>query len=306
MMKSMIVRLPAAASGPSTVESSQKDVDLELWYNSPSKHRRTEPSVIFLPFWGGSASTFEQVMAHLGHLRPAVPAVAVSYAGTGRTPAPANDGPEAHSIMPRAEQLLRLLKTEDAKNLLPSQGIIICAHSMSAKIAYSLLNMLATDETVNVEVLALLLIGPAPIAPLVLPPEMRQQQLQAYETVESARWTIEHVLSNKKLDGEILRKLAEDAVGMSPGAKEGWLKHGMAFDCAGYMDGIRKRWPELMVTVLVGEVDMVETVDRVKQQTINALRERGFQVECKVIDGCGHLLPVEAADEVVQAMMDTL
>ena len=296
------IRVRVASSTPGLDDGFELEVRFDA-----ALDRSMEAGVLFLPFWGGSAATFDEVITKLHALKPKIPMLAVSYAGTGGTQVPADDGAaEVHSIEPRAEQVRSLLATELGKTLVQSGKLVICAHSMSAKISYALLSMLAGDETFEVENVALVLLGPAPVGPLVLPAEMREQQLKAYRSVESARWTIENVLTSKKLDDGTLNGLAEDCAGMSAGAKAGWLKYGTQLDCAAYLPVIKKQWPDLSVSVLVGEFDKVETVERVEEQTVVPLKERGFQAQSRVVEGCGHLLPVEAVDEAVTAILRAL
>lgn len=78
------------------------------------------------------------------------------------------------------------------------------------------------------------MLGPAPVGPLVLSPDMQQQQLQAYQAEESAAWTIDNVLTAgpDKLGSDVVAELAKDCARMSPGAKSGWLEYGMAVDCS--------------------------------------------------------------------------
>ena len=58
----------------------------------------------------------------------------------------------------------------------------------------------------------------------------------------------------------------------------------------------------LKVRVLVGSEDKVETVEKVREQTVQMLKAGGFDIEMDVVEGAGHLLPVEAIDEVVEAL----
>jgi len=287
------------------VTGTQGTVTLEVVLSRPATTETSEATVLMLSFWGGSASTFKQLMLGFEESHNPRTYLAISYAGTGNTPAPLDDAAETHSIIPRANQLRVLLQQAEIKELVTSRRLIICAHSMSAKIAYHFLAVLK-DE--GVQPTGLVLLGPAPVGPLVLPPEMQQQQLQAYETEESATWTIENVLTARpgKLSPGDSAELAKDCARMSPGAKHGWLKHGMAVDCSVVVTEMQKRWPRLAVRVLVGSDDKVETVERVQKGTVMPLQELGFDVEMAVVGGAGHLLPVEAPVAVQEAVSATV
>lgn len=255
--------------------------------------------ILFLPFWGGSASTFRNLLQHLRAQDAATTFMAISYSGTAGTSV-ADDAPAQHSIEPRAALLARMLQSSGFEERFGQVKLTICAHSMSAKIAYVLLGMLSDDPAYRLRIRALVLLAPAPIEPLHLPPEMRQQQLHAYDSFESAQWTIENVLTHRALVEDVVHDLARDCSTMTLGAKRGWLDHGMTFDCADAVAKIKTAWPDLKVKILVGEQDKVETPRRVAEQTVRVLTTHGFDVESNVIEECGHLLPVEAVKEVAK------
>ncbi|KAK5102348.1 hypothetical protein LTR70_000133 [Exophiala xenobiotica] len=297
-MKSATFSLADAAKG------TQDVLTVEVITPSLADPDKSRAAVLFLPFWGGSASTFNQVITHLegSHLQSTC--LFISYAGTGNTPAPMNDAAKMHSIIPRARQLKCLLQEPEIRKL-TSKRLIICAHSMSAKIAYHLLTLLDHEQTQPTN---LILLGPAPVGPLILPPDMQQQQLQAYQTQESAAWTIENVLTARtgKLGSDVVAELAKDCASMSPGAKRGWPEYGMAVDCSEIVKEVRSKWSQLSVKILVGSEDKVETVERVTEGTVIPLQNSGFDVELSVIDTAGHLLPAEAPVAVLDAVLVAL
>ena len=287
---------------------------LDIQYHKPSTPNTSMPTVILLPFWGGSASTFEGLQIKLSEIDASYTTVAVSYRGTGSSSRSEEDSPQRHDIHALAADVLALLDVlvrdeDEGSNLLPSGKVVFCAHSMSAKVAWEVLSRLDLgDQTHALGVAGLLLLAPAPIGPLELPPEMREQQLGAYASMESARWTLSNILTRKTPDKEFLNGLARDCVGMSSGAKRGWIELGMKSDCT---DAVRKVADNLVtnkslkdfpVVVLAGEHDVVETVDKVKKETVDVLAKLGFVADMSVIAGVGHLLPVEAAGEVAEEL----
>jgi pimeloyl-ACP methyl ester carboxylesterase len=216
-----------------------------------------------------------------------------------------------HSISSLAADVLGVLSSPDfTSDLIPSGRLVLVAHSMSAKVAYHVLYYLGnggidgSGVRIGFRVQRLLLLAPAPIRPLDLPPQMRAQQLRAYDSLESASWTMRFVLSHAPLDDDVVRRLASDAVGMSPGAKSGWLgEYGMKVDCTevlrAAMNLVKGTRRAFRVRVLVGREDRVETVEKVQEETVDVLHSMGVNVGIKLVEGCGHLLPVEAAKEVV-------
>lgn len=278
---------------------------LNIKYYRPSNVDVSLPTIVFLPFWGGSASTFQAVQLRLSEACPGHVSFAVSYSGTGSSTVDTEDDPpENHDIPALAADILALLKTaqHEEMNLIPSQKIILCAHSMSAKVTWKILHALKHDQerSTRTTVTGLLLLAPAPPGPLTLPPEMAEQQLKAYESLESATWTLENILTYKKVGKEAIQTLARDCVSMSPGAKRGWIELGMKRDClADVRDIADSMRQDLRVAVLAGEKDLVETADKVRNETVDVLTDLGFVVRSKVVTGVGHLLPVEAAEDVV-------
>ena len=281
-----------------------------LLYHLPTNPSPTTPTVLILPFWGGSAKTFTSLLTRLATESPSTIAVAVSYPGTDFSSPHALDDnlPQLHSVANLTRNLITALnESEEIRDLIPSGKLMICAHSMSAKIAYGVLKGIPSPFQVT----ALLLLAPAPVGPLILPEEIRQQQLTAYDTLEAARWTMQNVLTHKPLPEEVVMDLAKDAVGMCEGAKRGWIEIGMAENCTSILREpstalVRRKGRMPMVVVMVGREDKVETVERVQKETVEVLAGLGWDVGLKIIEGVGHLLPVEAVDEVTEAVIGLL
>ncbi|KAJ9656486.1 hypothetical protein H2198_004945 [Neophaeococcomyces mojaviensis] len=337
MLHSELLTISVSSSTPTSetaTETPHEEVTVEILHSSASAASNATPTlVLFLPFWGGSASTFNQLLPPLASTNKSdenatITCLSLSYPGTAASPhpTPEHDAPEQHSIVSRAkvvEQVLRSKKvveicgatrTANDEGLPRKLKLVIVAHSMSAKITYVLLDLLASQKNtedrlggnVDIDVEALVLVGPAPIGPLILPPDMREQQLHAYDTVDSARWTLQNILTSRTLDEKVLHGLAADCVNMSPGAKAGWLQCGMPFDCLEYVRRAKDAWRGLQVQVVLGREDKVESVERVQAQTVEVLRRYGFEVRETVVEGCGHLLPVEAVAEMVEVVRDVL
>ena len=310
---------PAVTFSSITIPLPDQPSPLSILYHRPSHPSSTAPTLLFLPFWGGSASTYTSLRTSLAVKSPDTISVAVSYPGTGTPCAKLNaekdnddNDPSDHSIPSLASSVLTALSTPSLRSLIPSGKVTVVAHSMSAKIAYELMAALIvphsdqTNSSIPISVTGLHLLAPAPPTPLVLPEEMRSQQLTAYSSFESARWTIANILTHKKLDGEVLDALANDAAGMSQGATRGWIEIGMSHNCALSMKKVSEAQGQVPVRVLVGNQDQVETVSRVQMETVNALQAMGWDASMRVIDGVGHLLPVEAVDEVVGQVLEMI
>ena len=283
-------------------------LSLSMLYHLPVHPSPTIPTVLCLPFWGGSAGTFASVLQSLASQSPSTISIAISYPGTGTSdPAPNDIDPEQHSVLALTHDLLAGLQTQQIQDLITSRKLIIVAHSMSAKIACGLMAAISLPSfPFKVEICSLLLLAPAPPTPLILPEEMRKQQLTAYSTFDSARWTMANVLTHRSLPGQVLDKLAFDAANQSEGAKRGWIESGMGHDCTAALRGLSEKGNPMPVMVLVGSEDQVETVERVRKDTVEPCAVAGWDITMRVVEGRGHLLPVEAVDEVVQEVMGLL
>ena len=319
-IKSKNISLHAGSSSSIGSTKERKPTQLNIRYFQPTTAAPSAPTVLFLPFWGGSASTFEQVQFELSKTHASHTSIAVSYHGTGASRRQKfesasnsgdDDAPEDHDIPALVADVLALLGSlgpdgDEALNLIPSGKIVVCAHSMSAKVAWEVLGGLVDSKAISMA--ALLLLAPAPPGPLELAAEMREQQLKAYQSIESATWTLKNVLTHKELDDAVIERLAKDCVEMSPGAKRGWIELGMRRSCADTVNKVAARLlaeglqADFPVSILAGEHDKVETTERVQKESVEVLRSLGFAVTFKVVPGIGHLLPVETPEDVAVSL----
>lgn len=135
----------------------------------------------------------------------------------------------------------------------------------------------------------IVLLAPAPPAPLVLPDEMKSQQLTAYDTSDSAEFVVRNVLTSSPISSSALQSLVQDMLSGNEHAKRAWPAYAMAEDISDQTKKIN-----VPVLVVVGEEDRVETVERVRKEVIGNIKG-AYMI---VLDGKGHLLPVEAPEEV--------
>ncbi|KEF57585.1 uncharacterized protein A1O9_05503 [Exophiala aquamarina CBS 119918] len=295
---------------PSKVSTSDDDnhLTLNIRYRKGNGLEASGPTILLLPFWGGSASTFDAVLNEIATCRPVGIYVALSYRGTGTSRTLEPDLAEDHTISTLASDVLAVLQSEDFVDLVPSGKVVLGAHSMSAKVSLQLLHNLeiepSTSVTAKVAITSLLLLAPAPPGPLEFSLEMRAQSMKAYKSLQSAEWSMRHVLTHRLLTDELATQLARDAIRMSQGAKRGWLEFGMGTDCTNAAWDFAKRRPGMRVSILVGQEDKVETPEKVRKETVGVLQAMGFKVETKVINDCGHLIPIEAVRDVVCQLVE--
>ena len=135
------------------------------------------------------------------------------------------------------------------------------------------------------------LLAPAPPTPLVLPPEMKEQQRVAYSSPQSAEHVLRNVLSSSQLSRETVAMLVEDMIKGNELAKAAWPNYAMAEDI---VEDARKI--NLPVLVIAGALDRVETRERLEGEVLGNLKG----AEMVFVEGVGHLLPVEAPGEVAR------
>jgi pimeloyl-ACP methyl ester carboxylesterase len=300
----------------------------------PPSSVRAPPTIIFLHYWGGSASTFSDIPPLLpavwrDKLRAIHPTmISVSFRGWGLSSRAVPDVPQAYSVRPFAEDILALLDHFQTEQLLPpaSDGMgefVLCGHSMGGKVALEVAALLSDASSNNFpkpHLRGLLLLAPAPPGPLIVPNEVRMQMKQAYDSAEGVRWTARNVLTAsgegsdssgaKTADPSYMEKIVRDSLAGSDGAKRGWLEVMMSEDTRDRLKDGRMIGKGVKVRVMVALGDRVETVERVEVDTVAFLRSEAIfgkdNVKYHVVkptdtpDGAnvGHLLPLEAPYQV--------
>jgi 3-oxoadipate enol-lactonase len=230
-------------------------------------------TLIFLHFWGGSSQTFSQVISSLS---PQVRCVAIDFRGWGSSAG--SSTPDAYGIQDLADDVETIITKLDIHD------IILVGHSMGGKVA----QLIAGRGNVN-GLKGVVLIAPAPPTPLVLPTDMKEQQLLAYSNPESAEFVVRNVLTSSKLNDEVVKMLVEDMMKGNAFAKAAWPSYAMAEDILKDAKKI-----DVPVLVIAGREDRIETEERVKTEVVANVKG----AELVVVEGSGHLLPVEAPGEV--------
>lgn len=292
-------------------------------------HNDRAPSIIALHYWGGSAPTFHHIPRLLQarqklespQSRTSI-VILISHRGWGQSSLATPDVGSAYSTSALASDIIELLPQFRSLGLIPQAGYVLCGHSMGAKVALAVSQLIESSLPNDFPRLhGILPLAPAPPTPLILPDDMREQQIHAYESERSIEWTVRNVLTGsggEQLYGgqDDLKLIVHDSLRGSEGAKQGWPGFAM-----GEKVDIRKVWtwhPKPRFRVLVSRDDPVETFDRVNRETVNCLLESGYGVDVRVLDSndprangndaIGHLLPIEtpqaAAEELWELLRD--
>ncbi|RLM00322.1 hypothetical protein CFD26_107703 [Aspergillus turcosus] len=281
------------------------DVSIHAYISHPAIDHH-KPLLVFLHYWGGSSSTWYKLTSPDSptSLSSAYPILAIDHRGWGKSTGSSKDDNTAYSITSMAndvaQTLQQLAADHDRKDVL-GHGFILIGHSMGAKVVMASLNMLPLDLLQRLN--GLVMVAPAPPTPLRLPPEMREQQKSAYESAESVRWTVSHVLANpENLDEKDMEMVVRDSLRGNQAAKTAWPMYGMEEDVS---EGLKEALElvdkeKLRVRILVGESDVVEPKERVDNEVRRFFESSGIQVLMSSVPGVKHLLPLECPEMLQQ------
>ncbi|KAL5430011.1 hypothetical protein PMIN05_010516 [Paraphaeosphaeria minitans] len=194
------------------------------------------PTVVFLHFWGGSVRTWSLVKPHIS---AKYQTVALDFRGWGNSTGP--DDPEAYSIAAQAEDVEATIRAIGLRKT------ALVGLSMGAKVAQLVASRMCSGAEISSQaktLVGLVLISPAPLTPLCLPPDMRQQQLHAYDNRESAAFVAKLVLTASFHDRDLPEFVVDDMIRGSKWARGAWPAYAMGEDVSGEV-------AEIAVPVLV-------------------------------------------------------
>ena len=243
--------------------------------------------------------------------------ISISHRGTGKSSPAEPDEAEGYHVNILASDLVDVLRQLLARHLINKEnGVVLAGHSMGGKVALATAAQLmqAGDSGLSNMLRGVFLMASAPPGPLVMPPEIVAQQATAYDSDDSVRWTVRNVLSDGATGHHRMEASADiegivhDSRVLSPGMKAGWPQVGMQDDIR---PALRNMSSKHAVRIIVGAEDKVEPVDRVSQETVDCLRAERWPVslrtlnqDARPLNGCGHLLPLEAPEWVAEELVD--
>jgi len=235
------------------------------------------PALVFIHYWGGSRRTWSEVIARLSNR---FRCVAVDLRGWGKSDRGADD----YSLFSQADDVDGVIEALKLKDF------VLVGHSMGGKIA----QILAGRRPNGLR--AVVLVGPAPPTPLHVPEAQKQNILANYTTPEGIGEVLK-VINHRPLTIAQRLQVTEDTLGGAEGAKVAWLSQGMALDISEQTASIAAP-----VCVIVGSADQVEKEAALREALLPLVPHAKFEI----IDGVGHLLPLEAPSEVAKAISDFL
>lgn len=257
----------------------QDDVHLHVEQSFPSRQSQDHPTIIFLHFWGGSSKTWSPVN-HL--IAPTFPTVRIDFRGWGISTGPADE--TKYSILQLAKDIELVITRLDI------QEYIIVGHSMGAKVAQAIAGRKLVSGLTGLVVLC-----PAPPTPLMLPEEMRDQQISAYNNTQNAEFVVLNVLTAKSLPGDTVKRTVEDMLKGCSSAKAAWPRYAMNEDILELAKRI-----SVPSVVIAGGKDQVEPGARVKEEVSGNIPFAKFLV----LEEVGHLAPLEAPEDVAEIISD--
>ena len=231
-----------------------------------------EPALLFLHYWGGSARTWDLVIAHLS-----TPARAVALNQRGWGGSVAIDG--RYDLDDLANDVLAVTQA------LAIRRFVIVGHSMGGKVA----QRLAARRQPGLA--GLVLVAPAPPTPMRVPPEIRDGMLQSYQSAEGVGRAL-GILAGRPLPPSLHEQVVADTIGGDPEAKRAWPERGMIQDVTADLGGVA-----LPIDVLIGEHDQVEREAVLRPEISRVLPQATFTI----VPGVGHLLPLEAPQAIALA-----
>ncbi|KAF5635784.1 alpha beta-hydrolase [Fusarium sp. NRRL 52700] len=260
----------------------QDDVHLHAELSFPSQapiQRQEYPTIVFLHFWGGSSKTWPPVNDLIAL---SFPTVRLDFRGWGSSTGPADE--TKYSILQLAQDVEQVIIQ------LKLQKYIIIGHSMGAKVAQAVAGRKRVSGLVG-----LILLCPAPPTPLMLPEEMRDQQISAYDNAKNAEFVARNVLTAKHLPDGTINGLVKDMLKGSPFAKAAWPRYAMQEDILELAKRI-----SVSSIVIAGGKDQVEPVARVKAEVLGSI----FGAKFLVLEEVGHLTPLEAPEKLAEIICD--
>ncbi|WP_214409655.1 alpha/beta fold hydrolase [Sphaerisporangium fuscum] len=239
----------------------------------------TGPALVFVHYWGGSADTWNGV---IGHLPPGQATVRFDQRGWGAS----RTLPGPYHLDQLADDLARVAETS-----VPGPYVLV-GHSMGGKVS----QLVAARRPAGLA--GLVLVAPAPPQPpATVTEEYRQGLSHAYDSPDTVRHALDHILTATPLPKTMRDIAVRDSLAAGVEARHEWPLHGIARDITRAARDI-----EVPVTVLAAENDVVEPPRVLRDHLLPHIRHATLTT----VPDAGHLLPAEAPGAVAVALEDFL
>lgn len=239
------------------------------------------PALVFLHYWGGSRRTWRPV---LDRLRP--DQAFVNYDQRGWGDSAGAPGPyDLARLADDAQAVIAALEFTD---------YVLVGHSMGGKVAQALTARRPAGLA------GVVLVAPAPAAPIGSTEMLQQLTMHAYDDAESVRRSIDEMLTYRPLGDDVRRQIVEDSLSAGIAARLAWPKDGLAQDVSAGLGDV-----DVPVLLLAGDHDKVEPPDMLADHLLPSLS----RATMTVLESTGHLSPLEVPDQVarqIAAFLDQL
>lgn len=235
------------------------------------------PAIVFLHYAGGSARTWQRAIDQLGDQ---VHSIALDQRGWGES-----------RVMDGRYDLDAM--ADDVESIVHALGLrhyVLVGHSMGGKVA----QIVAKRQPEGLA--GLVLVAPAPPTPMPVPQEQRASQLASYGSREGV-FQVLSILAGSPLSNELTEQVIEDTLRGAPEAKRAWFDRGMSEDITDGLDAVT-----IPVCVVIGDRDQVEHESALRQVFSRYLPQATF----RVLEGVGHLSPLESPRELSDACAQML
>ncbi|KAF2237387.1 alpha/beta-hydrolase [Viridothelium virens] len=253
-----------------------------LHYEIHGTPSASHPSLVFLHYYGGSPTTFAPLLSQL-HLQSFHK---VLYHARGWSPSTGPADPTAYGISTMSADLSTILSHTGVAD--HSAGFILIGHSMGAKVAQ---HYAATAASPALR--GLLLVAPAPLHGLSLPPEAKAQQRAAYQSAEGVRFVLDNVLTAGPgtLGKDVVEQCVRDSMRGNEVATAAWPEYAAGEEYAELQEGVR-----VPVVVLRGDKDF-------EREVVGELGVEQGWVN-RTVEDCGHLIPLEKPERLGKEVLD--
>lgn len=229
-----------------------------------------EPALVFLHYWGGSSRTWAGVIHHLeGNHRT----VALDFRGFGDSDKPAT-GYRIEELAGDVTAALAELKVS---------RFILVGHSMGGKVA----QLVASGHPAGL--VGLVLVGPASPHGLQVSEQQRERMIHAYDAAGSVAFVRDNVMTKRPLSDDLKAQVVEDSLKVGEAARVAWPSVAIAQNIAAAAASI-----SVPTLVIGGEFDQVDPPATLEKEVIGVIRTARLEI----VQGSGHLLPLEAPKEV--------